>query len=76
MALRGTGRAGHRGGRNNRDKHPVVGELLTHCDRVAGPDTGTRACGTATATTATPGGGTATGGTRSAGTPPRGNPNV
>jgi hypothetical protein len=68
----GAARAGHRAWWHNRGEHPVVGELLAHCDRHLG---------TATASAATPRGGTATAGTRrrgtpSAGTPPFGNSGV
>ena len=58
----GAARAGHRAWRHNRDEHPVVGELLAHCDRHLGTATGTP-------TAATPSGGTATAGTRRGGTP-------
>ena len=54
----GAGRAGRRGWRHNRDEHPVVGELLAHCDRVV--DTGSDG---------TPSGRTPSGGTPNGGTP-------
>ena len=68
----GAGRAGHRAWRHNRDEHPVVGELLAHCDRHLGTATGTPSAGTPSGGTATAG--TRRGGTPSGGTPPCGNP--
>ena len=66
----GAGRAGHRAWRHNRDEHPVVGEILAHCDRVV--DTGSD--GTPSGGTGTPSGGTPSGGTPSGGTPHGGTP--
>ncbi len=59
----GTGRAGHRAWRHNRDEHPVVAELLAHRDRVL--DTGSDG---------TPSGGAPSGGAPSGGAPERRNP--